>query len=79
MPHLLRPLFRRRRELLTELGRATSGALAQWHPHLHLLSADGGNGGRLVAGDGGVGVSGGATVCAATVLTAQVAGVVFRV
>jgi hypothetical protein len=68
MPRLLRPLFRRRRELLTELGRsaaeavaelvrrglsddarpalvvsiATSGDLVQWHPHVHLLTTDGG-------------------------------------
>jgi hypothetical protein len=65
---LLRPLLRRRRELLTELGRAaaeavselvrrglgdearpgvvvsiaTAGDLVQWHPHLHLLTTDGG-------------------------------------
>ena len=68
IPRLLRPLFRRRRELLTELGRAaaeavselvrrslgddaspgvvvsiaTAGDLVQWHPHLHLLTSDGG-------------------------------------
>jgi hypothetical protein len=68
IPRLLRPLFRRRRELLTELGRAaaeattelvrrgvgddarprivvsiaTAGDLVQWHPHLHLLTTDGG-------------------------------------
>jgi hypothetical protein len=68
MPRLLRPLFRRRRELLTEKGRAaaeavselvrralgdearpgvvvsiaTAGDLVQWHPHLHLLTTDGG-------------------------------------
>jgi len=68
MPRLLRPLFRRRRELLTEMGRAaaeavselvrralgdearpgvvvsiaTAGDLVQWHPHLHLLTTDGG-------------------------------------
>jgi hypothetical protein len=68
IPRLLRPLFRRRRELLTELGRAaaeattelvrrglgdearpglvvsiaTAGDLVQWHPHVHLLTTDGG-------------------------------------
>jgi len=57
IPRLLRPLFRRRRELLTELSRAgcgrdvrpgivvsvaTAGDLLQWHPHLHLLTSDGG-------------------------------------
>jgi hypothetical protein len=68
IPRLLRPLFRRRRELLTELGRAaaeaisalvrrglgddarpgivvsiaSAGDLVQWHPHLHLLTTDGG-------------------------------------
>jgi hypothetical protein len=68
IPRLLRALFRRRRELLTELGRAaaeatselvrrgvgadarpgivvsmaTAGDLVQWHPHLHLLTTDGG-------------------------------------
>jgi hypothetical protein len=68
IPRLLRPLFRRRRELLTELGRAAAEAttelvrrglghdarpglvvsiatardLVQWHPHLHLLTTDGG-------------------------------------
>ena len=68
IPRLLRPLFRRRRELLTELARAgaeavqelvalacgsdarpgivvslaTAGDLLQWHPHLHLLTSDGG-------------------------------------
>jgi hypothetical protein len=68
IPRLLRPLLRRRRELLTELGRAaaeavsefvrrgvggearpgivvsiaTAGDLVQWHPHLHLLTTDGG-------------------------------------
>ena len=68
IPRLLRPLFRRRRELLTELGRAaaeavtelvrrgladdarpgivvsiaTAGDLVRWHPHLHLLTTDGG-------------------------------------
>jgi hypothetical protein len=68
LPRLLRPLFRRRRELLTELGRAaadavselvhrslgndarpgivvsiaTAGDLVQWHPHVHLLTSDGG-------------------------------------
>jgi Transposase zinc-binding domain/Putative transposase len=68
IPRLLRPLFRRRRELLTELARAgaeataelvrrgagddvrpglvvslaTAGDLLQWHPHLHLLTTDGG-------------------------------------
>jgi hypothetical protein len=68
IPRLLRPLFRRRRDLLTELGRAaaeataelvrgaaatdarpgtvvsiaTAGDLLQWHPHLHLLTTDGG-------------------------------------
>jgi hypothetical protein len=68
IPRLLRPLFRRRRDLLTELGRAaaeataelvrraaqsdvrpglvvslaTAGELLQWHPHLHLLTTDGG-------------------------------------
>jgi hypothetical protein len=68
IPRLLRPLFRRRRELLTQLGRAaaeavselvrrslggearpgvvvsiaTAGDLVQWHPHLHLLTTDGG-------------------------------------
>jgi hypothetical protein len=68
IPRLLRPLFRRRRELLTDLGRAaaeavtelvhrdlgeearpglvvsiaTAGDLVQWHPHLHLLTTDGG-------------------------------------
>jgi len=52
---LLRPRFRRRRDLLTELGRAAAAAeatlelvrraagdLLQWHPHLHLLATDGG-------------------------------------
>ena len=69
IPRLLRPLFRRRRELLGELARAgaeavkelvrhasresdarpgivvsvaTAGDLLQWHPHLHLISTDGG-------------------------------------
>jgi hypothetical protein len=68
IPHLLRPLFRRRRELLKELARAgaeavqelvrltcgsdarpgvavsvaTAGDLLQWHPHLHLITADAG-------------------------------------
>jgi hypothetical protein len=68
IPRLLRPLFRRRRDLLTELARAgaeatvelvrrtagldlrpglvvsvaTAGDLLQWHPHLHLLTSDGG-------------------------------------
>ena len=68
IPRLLRPLLRRRRELLTELGRtaaeaigelvrrglgddarpgivvsiASAGDLVQWHPHLHLLTTDGG-------------------------------------
>jgi Transposase zinc-binding domain/Putative transposase len=68
IPRLLRPLLRRRRELLTELGRAaaeatsefvcrgvggdarpgvvvsiaTAGDLVQWHPHVHLLTTDGG-------------------------------------
>jgi Transposase zinc-binding domain len=68
IPRLLRPFLRRRRELLTELGRAgaeavselvrrglggdarpgivvsiaTSGDLVQWHPHVHLLTTDGG-------------------------------------
>jgi Putative transposase len=68
VPRLLRPLLRRRRELLTQLGRAaaeatselvrrgvggkarpgmvvsiaTAGDLVQWHPHLHLLTTDGG-------------------------------------
>ena len=68
MPRLLRPLFRRRRELLGELSQAgaeavaqairgglgedirpgivvfiaTAGDLLQWHPHLHILSTDGG-------------------------------------
>jgi hypothetical protein len=68
IPRLLRPLFRRRRDLLTELARAgaeatvelvrreagqdvrpgliisltTAGDLLQWHPHLHLLTTDGG-------------------------------------
>ncbi len=66
IPRLLRPLLRRRRELLTELARAaaeavselvrigtdarpgvvvsiaTAGDLLQWHPHLHLLTTDGG-------------------------------------
>ena len=68
IPRLLRPLFRRRRDLLTELGRAaaeataelvrgaaatdarpgtvvfiaTAGDLLQWHPHLHLLTPEGG-------------------------------------
>jgi hypothetical protein len=68
IPRLLRPLFRRRRELLTELGRAaaeattelvrkglgdearpgvvvsiaTAGDLVQWHPHVHLLTTEGG-------------------------------------
>ena len=68
IPRLLRPLFRRRRDLLTDLGRAaaeaiselvrrglgddarpgivvsiaTAGDLVQWHPHLHLLTTDGG-------------------------------------
>jgi len=76
IPRLLRPLFRRRRDLLTELARAgaeatvelvrrkvgrdvrpglvvslaTAGDLLQWHPHLHLLTSDGGFGadGRFV-------------------------------
>jgi hypothetical protein len=68
MPRLLRPLFRRRRELLGELSQAgaeavaqatraglgedvrpgivvsiaTAGDLLQWHPHLHILTTDGG-------------------------------------
>lgn len=68
MPRLLRPLFRRKRELLGELSQAgaeavaqatraglgedvrpgivvsiaTAGDLLQWHPHLHILSTDGG-------------------------------------
>ena len=68
IPRLLRPVFRRRRDLLTELARAgaeatselvrreagqdarpglvislaTAGDLLQWHPHLHLLTTDGG-------------------------------------
>ncbi len=68
IPRLLRPLLRKRRELLTELGRAaaeavnelvrssldtdarpgivvsiaTAGDLLQWHPHVHLLTTDGG-------------------------------------
>jgi hypothetical protein len=68
IPRLLRPLLRRRRELLSELGRAaaeavselvrraagdgarpgivvsiaTAGDLLQWHPHVHLLTTDGG-------------------------------------
>jgi hypothetical protein len=68
IPRLLRPLFRRRRDLLVELARAgaeaaselvrrtagpdlrpglvvslaTAGDLLQWHPHLHLLTTDGG-------------------------------------
>jgi Transposase zinc-binding domain/Putative transposase len=69
IPRLLRPLFRRRRELLGELARAgaeavkelirhasgesaarpgivvsvaTAGDLLQWHPHLHLITSDGG-------------------------------------
>jgi hypothetical protein len=68
MPRLLRPFFRRRRELLGELSQAgaeavaqatraglgedvrpgivvaiaTAGDLLQWHPHLHILSTDGG-------------------------------------
>jgi hypothetical protein len=69
VPRLLRPLFRRRRELLSELARAgaealgelvrrgangsevrpgiivsvaTAGDLLQWHPHLHLITTDGG-------------------------------------
>ncbi len=68
IPRLLRPLLRRRRELLGELGRAaaeavselvrraagdgarpgivvsiaTAGDLLQWHPHVHLLTTDGG-------------------------------------
>jgi len=69
IPRLLRPLFRRRRELLGELARAsaeavkelirhasgdgdvrpgivvsvaTAGDLLQWHPHLHLITTDGG-------------------------------------
>jgi hypothetical protein len=68
IPRLLRPLLRRRRELLTELARAaaeavselvrrglgdavrpgvvvsiaTAGDLLQWHPHVHLLTTDGG-------------------------------------
>ena len=69
IPRLLRPLFRRRRELLAELARAgaeavkelvrrtsgipdarpgivvsvaTAGDLLQWHPHLHLITTDGG-------------------------------------
>jgi hypothetical protein len=68
IPRLLRPLFRRRRELLRDLAQstaealcafvceslgeglrpgvvvsiATSGDLLQWHPHLHLLTSDGG-------------------------------------
>jgi len=71
IPRLLRPLFRRRRELLGELARAgaeavkelirhaggegdvrpgivvsvaTAGDLLQWHPHLHLITTDGGRG-----------------------------------
>jgi hypothetical protein len=69
IPRLLRPLFRRRRQLLGELARAgaeavkelvrrtsgtpdarpgivvsvaTAGDLLQWHPHLHLITTDGG-------------------------------------
>jgi hypothetical protein len=69
IPRLLRPLFRRRRELLGELARAgaeavmelarhaggrsdarpgivvsiaSAGDLLQWHPHLHLITSDGG-------------------------------------
>ena len=69
IPRLLRPLFRRRRELLGDLARAaaeaikelvrhassegnarpgivvsvaTAGDLLQWHPHLHLITTDGG-------------------------------------
>jgi hypothetical protein len=69
IPRLLRPLFRRRRELLGALARAgaeavkelvrhasgdddarpgivvsiaTAGDLLQWHPHLHLITTDGG-------------------------------------
>jgi hypothetical protein len=68
IPRLIRPLLRRRRELLTELARAAaeavnelvrrglgdaarpgtvvssaiSGDLLQWHPHVHLLTTDGG-------------------------------------
>jgi hypothetical protein len=68
IPRLLRPLLRRRRDLLIELARAgaeatvelvrrgaerdlrpglvvsvaTAGDLLQWHPHLHLLTTDGG-------------------------------------
>jgi hypothetical protein len=69
IPRLLRPLFRRRRELLGELARAgaeavkelvrhasgegdarpgivvsvaTAGDLLQWHPHLQLITTDGG-------------------------------------
>jgi hypothetical protein len=30
MPRLLRPLFRRRRELLTELGRAAAEAVSEF-------------------------------------------------
>ena len=39
IPRLLRPLFRRRRGMLTELGRAAKD-LVQWHPHVHLLTTD---------------------------------------
>jgi hypothetical protein len=68
IPRLLRPSFRRRRELLRELAQcaadalgaylqrclgqdlrpgvvvsiATAGDLLQWHPHLHILTSDGG-------------------------------------
>ena len=68
IPRLLRPLFRRRCELLSEVARAaaeatvelvqrtasrhvrpglvvsvaTAGDLLQWHPHLHLLTSNGG-------------------------------------
>jgi hypothetical protein len=69
IPRLLRPLFRRRRELPNELARAgaeavkelirhasgdddarpgivvsiaTAGDLLQWHPHLHLITTEGG-------------------------------------
>ena len=68
MPRLLRPLFRRRRELLGELSQAgaeavaqatrarlgedvrpgivvsiaSAGDLLQWHPHLHIITTDGG-------------------------------------
>ena len=68
IPRLLWPVFRRRRDLLTELARAgaeatselvrreagqdarpglvislaTAGDLLKWHPHLHLLTTDGG-------------------------------------